>query len=156
MVDGYQEAALATRLGIPLIYGVDAVHGHNNLKGAVIFPHNIGLGAANDPALVEKIGAATAEEMSATGIRWNFAPVVAVVQDIRWGRTYEGYRENTDLVPALGAAYIHGLAERQRCGAGIPLSVLATPKHFIGDGGTVWGSSTDSQLQARPGRHAGG
>jgi beta-glucosidase len=124
--------------GIPLIYGVDAVHGHNNLKGATIFPHNIGLGAANDPELVEKIGRATAEEMRATGIPWNFAPVLAVVQDIRWGRTYEAYGENTELVTSLGTAYQNGL---QAGGGNEALFVLATPKHFIGDGGTIWGTS---------------
>ncbi len=141
MVDGYQKAALDTRLGIPILYGVDAVHGHNNLKGAVIFPHNIGLGAANDPALVEKIAAATAEEMSATGIRWNFAPTLAVAQDIRWGRAYESYGESTELVSALGAAYVRGLQNAGKSGLAAPPSVLATPKHYLGDGGTAWGSS---------------
>jgi beta-glucosidase len=135
MVDGFQRSALDTRLAIPLLYGVDAVHGHGNLKGATLFPHNIGLGAAGDPVLVERIGRATAEEMIATGIFWNFAPVVAVPQDIRWGRTYEGYRENTGQVAALGAAYIRGLQ-----GATPP--VAATAKHFIGDGGTAFGTST--------------
>jgi beta-glucosidase len=139
MVDGFQTAALETPLAIPLIYGVDAIHGHNNLKGATIFPHNIGLGAANDPALVEKIGRATAEEMRATGIPWNFAPVLAVVQDIRWGRAYEAYGENTELVTRLGIAYQNGL---QATGRSDSLFVLATPKHFIGDGGTIWSTST--------------
>jgi beta-glucosidase len=139
MVDGFQAAALEAPLGIPLIYGVDAVHGHNNLKGATIFPHNIGLGAANDPELVEKIGRATAEEMLATGIPWNFAPVLAVVQDIRWGRTYEAFGENTELVTSLGIAYQNGL---QATGENDSLFVLATPKHYIGDGGTIWGTST--------------
>jgi beta-glucosidase len=138
MVDGYQSAALETPLRIPLLYGVDAVHGHNNLKGATIFPHNIGLGAANDPELVEQIARATAEEMRATGIPWNFAPVLAVVQDIRWGRTYEAYGENTELVTSLGTAYQNGL---QAGGGNEALFVLATPKHFIGDGGTIWGTS---------------
>ena len=95
MVDGFQSAALSTRLGIPILYGVDAVHGHNNVVGATIFPHQIGLGAAGDPDLVERIAAATAEEMVATGIRWDFGPVVAVPQDVRWGRTYEGYRRGS-------------------------------------------------------------
>jgi beta-glucosidase len=122
-----------------MIYGVDAVHGHNNLFGATIFPHNIGLGAANDPQLVEQIGQATAQEMIATGIYWNFAPVVAVVRDVRWGRTYESYGENTDLVTSLSLAYIRGL-QGEKLGA--PGSVLATPKHYVGDGGTRWGSST--------------
>jgi beta-glucosidase len=138
MVDGYQSAALETPLRIPLIYGVDAVHGHGNLYGATIFPHNIGLGAANDPDLVERIARATAEEMRATGIPWNFAPVLAVVQDIRWGRTYEAYGENTELVTSLGTAYQNGL---QAGDGNDAIFVLATPKHFIGDGGTLWGTS---------------
>ncbi len=138
MVDGFQAAALETPLAIPLIYGVDAVHGHNNLKGATIFPHNIGLGAADDAALVEKIGRATAEEMRATGIPWNFAPVLAVVQDIRWGRTYEAFGEDTELVTRLGIAYQNGL---QSVSEDDSLFVLATPKHYIGDGGTAWGTS---------------
>lgn len=138
MVDNFQEAALKTRLGIPIIYGVDAVHGHGNLKGAVIFPHNIGLGATGDPDLVRRVAQATAAEMAATNIRWNYAPVVAVVQDIRWGRTYESFSENTDLVTQLGVAYIEGL---QGDSLSDYMSVLATPKHYIGDGGTAWGSS---------------
>jgi beta-glucosidase len=144
MVDGFQAAALETPIGIPLIYGVDAVHGHNNLKGATIFPHNIGLGAADDPELVERIARATAEEMLATGIPWNFAPVLAVVQDIRWGRTYEAYGENTELVTRLGIAYQNGL---QATAENDSIFVLATPKHFIGDGGTIWGTSTTENWQ---------
>lgn len=141
MVDTFQEAALATRLGIPILYGVDAVHGHGNLYGATIFPHNIGLGAAGDPELVEQIGRATAEEMLATGIPWNFAPVLAVVRDIRWGRTYEAYGENTGLVTRLGAAYLRGLQSTQDEAGDRSIFVLATPKHYIGDGGTTWGTS---------------
>ncbi len=148
MVNGFQQEALATRLKIPIIYGVDAVHGHGNMQNATIFPHNIGLGAANDPELTEKIGRATAEEMLASGIPWNFAPVVAVVQDVRWGRTYEGYGEETELVSALGTAYIKGLQGLTAADAAPPdqsIFVLATPKHFIGDGATIWASSrTDS------------
>jgi len=139
MVNGFQAEALRSRLGVPLIYGVDAVHGHNNMRGAVIFPHNIGLGAADDPALLEEIGRVTALEMIATGIYWNFAPVVAVPQDIRWGRTYEAYSEDTALVTRLGVAYLRGL---QGDDLADPASVLATPKHYVGDGGTAWGSST--------------
>jgi beta-glucosidase len=138
MVNGFQDAALETELGIPIIYGVDAVHGHNNLSGAVIFPHNIGLGAARNPGLVEEIGRITAREMIATGIYWNYAPVVAVPQDIRWGRTYEGYSENTELVTELAIAYLRGLQGQSLSDAG---SVLGTPKHFVGDGGAVWGTS---------------
>ncbi len=139
MVDEYQDEALATRLAVPLIYGVDAVHGHNNVRGATVFPHNVGLGAANDPDLMRRIGEITAAEVAATGIHWNFAPTVAVPQDIRWGRTYEGYGEDTELVVSLSAAYLEGL---QGDGLSDPMTVLATPKHFVGDGGTTWGSAT--------------
>jgi beta-glucosidase len=147
MVNTYQDYALKTRLGIPIIYGVDAVHGHGNLYGATIFPHNIGLGAAGDPDLVERIGRATAREMVATSIRWNFAPVVAVPQDVRWGRTYEGYSENTDLVTSLSTAYIRGLQSIDGItNLSNPFAVLATPKHFIGDGGTQWNSSSTYKI----------
>lgn len=144
MVDSYQAGAVATRLQIPIIYGVDAVHGHNNLKGAVIFPHNIGLGATGDPDLVYRIGAATAEEMAATNIYWNYAPAIPVVQDIRWGRTYESYGEDTGLVTELGTAYLEGL---QGDDLSNPLTALGTPKHYIGDGATVWGSSFTGSYQ---------
>ena len=143
MVSGFQEAALSTRLGIPLLYGVDAVHGTAAVVDATVFPQNVGLGAADDPDLMRRIGAATAAEMAATGIRWNFGPVVAVPQDIRWGRTYEGYGENTELVSRLAVPYIEGLqkdASGQRFGS--PATVLATAKHFLADGGTAFGSST--------------
>ena len=139
MVDGFQEHALAGPLGIPLIYGIDAVHGHNNVKGATVFPHNIGLGAANDPELMQRIGEVTAREVAATGIDWDFAPTIAVTQDIRWGRTYESYSEDPDLVSALAVAYMAGL---QGDDLSDRATVLATPKHFVGDGGTTWGSAT--------------
>jgi len=144
MVQGYQDEALHTRLKIPIVYGVDAVHGHGNLQNATIFPHNIGLGAANNPELTEKIARATTEEMLASGIPWNFSPVIAVVQDVRWGRTYESYGEDTQLVSALGAAYIKGtqvLQDGDAPSQGQTLFALATPKHFIGDGATIWDSS---------------
>ncbi len=139
MVNGFQEAALSTELAIPLIYGVDAVHGHSNVEGTVIFPHNIGLGAANNPALMEEIGRITAEEMVATGIYWNYAPAVSVPQDIRWGRTYEGYSENPDIVVNLAPAYLRGLQGDDLASAE---TVIGTPKHYVGDGGTAVGSST--------------
>jgi beta-glucosidase len=142
MVDGYQRAALSTRLSIPLIYGVDAVHGHNNLYGATIFPHNVGLGAADNPDLTRQIGEITAREMIATGIYWNYSPVMAVPQDIRWGRTYEGFGEDTALVDRLANALMIGLQGN----LGDPLRVLATPKHFIGDGGTTWGTSQQGNI----------
>jgi beta-glucosidase len=144
MVRGFQDQALQSPLGIPLIYGVDAVHGHNNVQGAVIFPQNVGLGAANDPDLMTRIGQATANEMIATGIYWNYAPVVAVPQDIRWGRTYEAYGDHTELVSTLGTAFLVGL---QGDNLADPLTVLGTPKHYIGDGGTTWGTSTTGDYQ---------
>ncbi len=144
MVRAFQEDALGSRLGIPLLYGVDAVHGHNNVRGAVIFPHNIGLGAANDPELMERIGRITAREMIATGIYWNYAPAVSVPQDIRWGRTYEGYSEDPGVVSELAAAFIRGL---QGAELDDPTTVLATPKHYVGDGGTAWGTSTTGDYQ---------
>lgn len=136
LVAEFQAEAAMSRLGIPLLYGIDAVHGHGLAEGAVLFPHNIGLGAAGDPDLVRRIGAATAEEMLATGIRWNFAPTLAVVQDIRWGRTYESFGQDPELTAELGAAFVEGLqsAPDQR-------TVLATAKHFIGDGGVEFGTS---------------
>ncbi|HUF00506.1 MAG TPA: glycoside hydrolase family 3 N-terminal domain-containing protein [Anaerolineales bacterium] len=150
MVEDFQNEALATRLEIPMIYGVDAVHGHGNLLNATIFPHNIGLGATNNPELLEKIGRATAEEMLATGIPWNFAPVVAVVQDVRWGRTYEGFGEETELVTSLGTAYLRGLQTLTEADNPVPgqsIFVLGTPKHFIGDGATIWDSSSTNDYK---------
>src|SRR5450432_632710 len=109
MVRSFQEPALLTRLAIPLIYGSDAIHGHNNVVGAVIFPHNIGLGATRDAELIERIGRVVATECMATGVRWDFAPAVSIPQDIRWGRTYEGFSQDTDLVTRLALAFIRGL-----------------------------------------------
>jgi beta-glucosidase len=143
MVQGYQEAALQTRLGIPLLYGADAVHGHSNVRGAVVFPHNIGLGASRDASLVERIGRITALEALATGIHWVFAPAVSIPHDLRWGRTFEGFSEDTDLVTQLGVAQLRGLQNRDRSpDLGHPRTVLASVKHFVGDGGTAWGSNT--------------
>jgi beta-glucosidase len=132
--DQAQGMALSTRLGIPLLFGVDAVHGHSNVLNAVIFPHNIGLGCANNPDLVEKIARLTAIEMRATGIQWTFAPCVTVVRDERWGRTYEGFSEEPKIASALGAAAVRGL---QGNDLGASLSVAACAKHYIADGGTV-------------------
>jgi beta-glucosidase len=134
MYDGYQQHALKTRLGIPILYGVDAVHGHNNVIGAVIFPHNIGLGCTRNPGLVEKIARITAVEMRATGVQWTFAPCVTVPRDERWGRTYEGFSEDPELVKILGEASIRGF---QGSDFGNSLSVLACAKHYVGDGGTT-------------------
>jgi beta-glucosidase len=143
----YQEEALKTRLAIPLIYGLDSIHGFGHVNGATIFPHDVGLGATRDAELVRQIGQATAEEMRAAGIPWNFGPVVAVPQDIRWGRTYEGFGEDTALVTMLGDAYIRGFQSIPN-GYAVPtgqtLYAGATAKHFIGDGATIWASSSQS------------
>jgi len=137
MYDEYQSIALTTRLKIPMIYGIDAVHGHNNVKGAVIFPHNIGLGATNNPELVKRAAEITALEVAATGIDWTFAPCIAVPRDERWGRTYEGFAETPELTSIMSAAAVSGL---QGDLLSNPASILACAKHFIGDGGTAQGS----------------
>ncbi|WP_407272433.1 glycoside hydrolase family 3 protein [Radiobacillus sp. PE A8.2] len=135
MVDEFQQGALATRLGIPIIYGVDAVHGHNNVKDATIFPHNIGLGAANDVDLMKQIGSATAEEVRATGISYTFAPCLCVPQNVRWGRTYEGYSENPEMVGKLGTALVEGLQGSPEADTFLKgTKVAASIKHFVGDG----------------------
>lgn len=142
MIDSFQLSAQATRFQIPLIYGVDAVHGHNNLAGATIMPHNIGIGATRDPQLAEETGAVTASEVRATGIPWDFAPCLCVSRDERWGRSYESFGEDPALVQSMETV-IQGLQGRAD---GRDLShddkVLATAKHFVGDGGTEYGSST--------------
>ncbi|HEY3436321.1 MAG TPA: glycoside hydrolase family 3 protein [Actinotalea sp.] len=151
LVDGLQQGALATPLGIPILYGVDAVHGDNNLDGATVFPHNIGLGATRDPDLVERIGRATAEEVAATGVTWTFAPCLCVVRDDRWGRSYESFGEDPALVSAM-TSVVTGL-QGTDLGSG-PTSVLATAKHFVGDGGTTRGKDqgdtrvSDAELRA--------
>jgi beta-glucosidase len=135
-VEAFQKEALGTRLGIPILYGIDAVHGHNNVRGAVIFPHNIGLGATRNPRLIEEVSRITALEVAATGMHWDFAPCIAVPQDERWGRTYEGFGERAELAVLLGPAAIRGL---QGDDMSRPGRVLATAKHFVGDGGTTRG-----------------
>jgi len=132
--DSFQAYALQTRLHIPILYGIDAVHGHNNIDGATVFPHHIGLGATHDAALIRRAERVTAEEIAGTGIRWAFAPCIAVPQDPRWGRTYEGFSDHTSLVAELGAAAVIGFQGKTLSAK--PTSVLACAKHFIGDGGT--------------------
>jgi len=138
MVNEYQSWALKTRLKIPLLYGIDAVHGHNDVVGTVIFPHNIGLGATRDAALVEQAERVTALEMVGTGIRWSFAPCIAVAQDERWGRTYESFGQSPELVSEIAAAAVKGFQGKQLSDR--PDSILACAKHFIGDGGTQYGT----------------
>ncbi|XP_059652834.1 uncharacterized protein LOC132299954 isoform X2 [Cornus florida] len=152
MVNGFQKGSLSSRLGIPMIYGIDAVHGHNNVYKATIFPHNIGLGATRDPELVRRIGAATAVEVRATGIPYAFAPCIAVCRDPRWGRCYESYSEDpkivqdmTDIIFGLQGEIPNGLP------MGVPYvggkkKVAACAKHFVGDGGTTKGIDENNTL----------
>jgi beta-glucosidase len=143
MYDRYQGIALSTRLGVPLIYGIDAVHGHNNVYGATIFPHNIGLGATRNPALIQQVGRATAEEVAGTGIDWTFAPCLCVARNERWGRTYESYGEDPEIARAM-TTIIPGLQGTSLNG---PASILATAKHWVGDGGTTGGDDQgDTQI----------
>ncbi|MBZ5584493.1 MAG: glycoside hydrolase family 3 C-terminal domain-containing protein [Acidobacteriia bacterium] len=138
MYDHYQERTKKTRLQIPLLYGVDAVHGHNNLLGAVIFPHDIALGCTRNPKLVEQVEKVTAAEMRASGVQWAFGPCVTVPQDIRWGRTYEGFSEDPSIVASLGEAAVKGF---QGASLSDPLAVVASAKHYAGDGGTTFGTA---------------
>lgn len=152
MINGFQNGSLSGRLGIPMIYGIDAVHGHNNVFNATIFPHNIGLGATRDPDLVKRIGSATALEVRATGIPYVFAPCIAVCKDPRWGRCYESYSEDhkvvqtmTEIIPGLqgdipvnsrkGVPYVGGKKK-----------VAACAKHFVGDGGTTKGINENNTV----------
>jgi len=147
MVNTFQAQALSTRLHIPLIYGIDAVHGHGNVFGATVFPHNIGLGSTRDPRLVEEIGAATAAEVRATGIPWSFSPCVCVARDERWGRTYESFSENPELAAQLGARYIEGMQGRDLASED---SVLATAKHYAGDGDTEYDTAAAEANEGLP------
>lgn len=135
--DALQRTALTTPRKIPMIYGIDAVHGTAKAEGATIFPHHIGFGATRDSALVRRFGEVTAQEMLGSGTDWAFAPCIAVPQDERWGRTYEGFGETPELAASLGAAEVRGLQ-----GTRYPWSVIACAKHFVADGGTAWGTGT--------------
>src|SRR5690606_39274246 len=140
MVADFEQSSQSSRLKIPLLYGIDAVHGHSNVSGAVIFPHNIGLGATRDADLIRRIGEVTAREVRATGIDWTFAPVVAVARNDRWGRTYESYSEDPALVKSYAREMVLGLQGEP----GTPdflngNHVIATAKHFLADGGTTAG-----------------
>jgi beta-glucosidase len=149
LADRFYEASVAApgSAGIPVLWGTDAVHGHNNIPGATIFPHNIALGAARDPELIRRIGEITALEVRVTGLDWAFSPTVAVARDARWGRTYESYSENAQLVREYAVAMVTGLQ-------GVPgtsqfldaAHVLATPKHFLGDGDTHNGKDQGDSL----------
>ncbi|KAI9377213.1 hypothetical protein POPTR_019G037400v4 [Populus trichocarpa] len=157
MVNELQKGALSTRLGIPMIYGIDAVHGHNNVYKATIFPHNVGLGATRDPNLVKRIGAATALEVRATGIPYVFAPCIAVCRDPRWGRCYESYSEDPKLVQAM-TEMVSGLQGDipANSSKGVPFvagktKVAACAKHYVGDGGTTKGINENNTQISRHG-----
>lgn len=135
MIDGYQKNVMGSSAGIPIIYGIDAVHGVGKMQGAVVFPHNIGIGAANDPELTYRMGQAVANEMKLNGILLNFAPCVALCEDPRWGRSYECYSSDTAIVTAMGKAFAEGLLSE---------GVMPCAKHFIGDGSTEYGTAYTS------------
>ncbi|KAL5817128.1 hypothetical protein ACOSQ3_025506 [Xanthoceras sorbifolium] len=154
MVDGFQKAVLDSRLGIPLIYGTDAVHGNNNVYGATIFPHNVGLGATGDPDLAQRIGVATALEVRASGIHYTFAPCVAVCKDARWGRCFESYSEDTNIVRKM-TSVVSGLQGKPPEGypKAYPFlagrnNVIACAKHFVGDGGTERGINEGNTISS--------
>ncbi|XP_057467797.1 uncharacterized protein LOC130757146 [Actinidia eriantha] len=157
MINGFQKGSLSTRLGIPMIYGIDALHGNNNVYKATIFPHNVGLGASRDPKLVKRIGAATALEVRATGIRYTFAPCIAVCRDPRWGRCYESYSEDHKIVQAM-TEIIPGLQGEIPANSrkGVPFvdgktKVAACAKHYLGDGGTMKGIDGNNTMISRHG-----
>jgi beta-glucosidase len=147
MVNEFQSEAQKTCLGIPLLYGIDAVHGHGNVLGATIFPHSIGLGATRDEDLVRRVAKATAEEMEATGIYWSYSPNLDVAKDIRWGKTYETFGSDTENVSKLGLAYLQGLQNSSEK----YFRVLANPKHFVGGGSMEYGTSRNKNFKIEEG-----
>jgi beta-glucosidase len=134
MVSDFTNQSKESRLAIPILYGVDAIHGHSNIPGATVFPHFIGLGASRNAKLVEDIASATAKELLATGVLWSFSPTLDMPRDIRWGRVYETFSDDPTLVSELGVAYINGLQKN---------SVMSTAKHFVGLGGMLWGTAVN-------------
>jgi beta-glucosidase len=159
LTDDFYRASLAassaTHPPIPILFGIDAVHGHAKVVGATIFPHNVGLGAAHDPDLIRRIGEATAEEVAATGIDWTFAPTVAVARDVRWGRSYESYSESPELVAEYAAAMVTGLQGRRNTPQFMaPGHTLSSVKHFLGDGGTLAGRDQGNTAVSEAELHA--
>src|SRR5688572_887404 len=150
LIDGYISASQSTPNGLPILFGIDAVHGNSKATGTVIFPHNIGLGSTHNPELVERIGQITALEMMATGASWTFGPVFSVAHDKRWGRTYESYSEDPGDVALMGAAAVVGLQGRGGLGTGAP-GVVACAKHFAGDGQATYGTSRKMPAGTDPG-----
>ncbi len=147
MVSDYIAVSKTNRLGIPLFYGVDAIHGHTNVPGATVFPHAIGLGASGDAELVYAVAQATAQELVATGIEWSFSPNLDLPRDVRWGRTYETFSDDPKLVSRLGVAYVNGLQNVMNTRSSSSIFVLSTPKHYIGLGGMIWGSSSNENFK---------
>lgn len=143
MIDSFKAEAQKTRLQIPILYGLDANHGHSNIPGATVFPHFIGLGAAGDPALVSQVATATAEELDSTGVNWSYSPSLDAPEDIRWGRVYETFGDNPALNAQLGASYISGLQIEH---------VAASAKHFLGTGSMLWGRSKNQNFKIDQGR----
>ena len=137
------------RAGIPALWGTDAVHGHNNIVGATLFPHNIGLGAANNPSLMHQIGTITAKEILVTGLDWTFAPTIAVVRDDRWGRTYESFSEDPAIVREFAGHLVEGLQGKLSDNTFLDEDhLIATAKHFIGDGGTIGGRDQGDNISS--------
>ena len=143
MVNEYTRISKTTRLGIPILYGADAIHGHTNIEAATVFPHFIGLGATGDPDLVKRVALATTEELAATGIYWNFSPNLDVLGDPRWGRFFESFGSDSSLVAELGTAYLMGIASYNSS----PYHPIGTAKHFIGAGAMVWGTSYNKNFK---------
>ncbi len=148
MIIDFVGASRQSRLSIPILYGVDANHGHSNVPGATVFPHFIGLGATGDVELVEEVARATARELKATGVNWSYSPTLDTPQDIRWGRVYETFSDDPKLTGALGAAYVRGLQKEYPEGtSSSSIFVLSTPKHYIGAGGMQWGSASNENFR---------
>lgn len=148
MIVDFIGASRQSRLSIPILYGVDANHGHSNVPGATIFPHFIGLGATGDEKLVEEVARATARELEVTGVNWSYSPTLDMPQDIRWGRVYETFSDDPKLTGALGAAYVRGLQkEYPERASSSSIFVLSTPKHYIGAGGMQWGSASNENFR---------
>ncbi len=148
MISGYQSEAKKTRLQIPLFYGIDANHGHSNIPGATIFPHAINLGAANDANLTQEVAKATSEELIATGVNWSYSPSLDAPKDIRWGRVYEAYSDDPNLISVQGQSFINGVQAQNQNG----LKVMATAKHFLAAGDQLWNKSDNKNFKIDQGK----
>lgn len=150
MISSYQTEAAKTRLAIPLLYGIDANHGHSNIPGATIFPHAIGLGASGDSELVERVATATAEELADTGVNWSYSPSLDAPKDIRWGRVYEAFSDDPEMISKLGSAYITGI-QKQPADTAEP-TILASAKHYLATGAQNWGQSDNKNFKIDQGK----